>query len=61
MNGEEHQVNEHDYALLRALADRRASSALTDCSAGLNELLYQWYLDGYISLVRTSGTDHERR
>jgi 50S ribosomal protein L16 3-hydroxylase len=51
MNGEEHQVNERDYPLLRTLADERESPALKDCSAELIELLYQWYLDGYISPV----------
>lgn len=51
MNGEEHQVNEHDYPLLRALADERELPALKDCSTELVELLYQWYLDGYISPV----------
>jgi len=50
MNGEDHQVNERDYLLLRSLADRRESSALKDCSAGSVELLYQWYLGGYISI-----------
>jgi len=50
MNGEDHQVNEQDYLLLRSLADRRESSALKDCSAASVELLYQWYLDGYISI-----------
>jgi 50S ribosomal protein L16 3-hydroxylase len=49
MNGEEHRVNARDYAVLRALADERVSSALTDTPAGLNKLLYRWYLDGYIS------------
>jgi len=49
MNGEAHRVDARDYALLRALADERVSSALTDIDTGLNELLYQWYLDGYIS------------
>jgi 50S ribosomal protein L16 3-hydroxylase len=49
MNGEEHQVSEHDYPLLRTLADDRESPALKDCSSMLIELLYQWYLDGYIS------------
>jgi 50S ribosomal protein L16 3-hydroxylase len=51
MNGVEHQVNERDYPLLRTLADERESPALKDCSSELIELLYQWYLDGYISLV----------
>ena len=51
MNGEAHQAREGDYLLLRNLADRRESPALKDCSAELIELLYQWYLDGYISPV----------
>lgn len=51
MNGEEHHVNERDYLLLRTLADERESPASTGCSAELIELLYQWYLDGYISPV----------
>ncbi|MGA8864976.1 MAG: cupin domain-containing protein [Gallionella sp.] len=51
MNGEEHQVNERDYQLLRGLADRRESSALGDCTAESVELLYQWYLEGYISPI----------
>ncbi|MGA7749513.1 MAG: cupin domain-containing protein [Gallionella sp.] len=49
MNGEAYRVNARDYPLLRTLADERESPALTDSPAGLNELLYQWYLDGYIS------------
>ena len=51
MNGEEHQVGERDYLLLRSLADRRESPALKDCTAESLELLYQWYLDGYISFI----------
>jgi len=51
MNGEGHQVNERDYPLLRALADERESPALADCTAELCELLYQWYMDGYISPI----------
>jgi 50S ribosomal protein L16 3-hydroxylase len=50
MNGQEHRVNEPDYLLLRSLADRRASPALAGCSAKAIELLYQWYVDGYISI-----------
>src|ERR1019366_4994842 len=45
------QASEGDYLLLRNLADRRESPALKDGSAELVELLYQWYLDGYISPV----------
>jgi 50S ribosomal protein L16 3-hydroxylase len=51
MNGEENLVNAHDYPWLRDLADRRESPALKDCTAESLELLYQWYLDGYISLI----------
>jgi 50S ribosomal protein L16 3-hydroxylase len=51
MNGEAHQVNERDYPQLRTLADERESPALSDCSAESIKLLYQWYLDGYISPV----------
>jgi 50S ribosomal protein L16 3-hydroxylase len=51
MNGQDHQVDQHDYPLLRSLADRRSSPALTDCSDGSIGMLYQWYLDGYISPV----------
>jgi 50S ribosomal protein L16 3-hydroxylase len=50
MNGEAHRVNEQDYRVLRELADRRACDALKDCTDGSSELLYRWYLDGYISI-----------
>ncbi len=48
INGEAHQTSSRDYTLLRTLADERESSALTDCTDKLCELLYQWYQDGYI-------------
>jgi 50S ribosomal protein L16 3-hydroxylase len=51
INGEAHQVNERDYPLLRTLADEREFPALADCPAGLVDLLYQWYLEGYISPI----------
>jgi 50S ribosomal protein L16 3-hydroxylase len=59
MNGEEQQVNERDYPLLRTLADQRELLALKDCSTELIGLLYQWYQDGYISPVRTLEAEHE--
>lgn len=49
MNGEAYQPDRRDYPLLRDLADERASPALTSCQSGSIKLLYQWYLDGYIS------------
>jgi 50S ribosomal protein L16 3-hydroxylase len=51
MNGEENRVNARDYPWLRDLADRRESTAIQDCPAESMELLYQWYLDGYISSI----------
>ncbi|KXS32665.1 MAG: cupin [Candidatus Gallionella acididurans] len=51
INGEAHRADESDYPMLRTLADERELTALTDIPAGLNELLYQWYLDGYIAPV----------
>jgi len=61
MNGEEYRVNEQDYRLLRELADRRTSSMLKNCTTEVVDLLYRWYLDGYISVDLTPGAkDHER-
>jgi 50S ribosomal protein L16 3-hydroxylase len=48
MNGESTQTTADDYPLLRELADKRELPALTNCSSGLIERLYQWYLDGYL-------------
>ena len=49
MNGEAHRPARRDYPLLRSLADDRESVSLKGCSSGSLDLLYQWYLDGYIS------------
>ena len=48
MNGESNEVSEADYDTLRALADERNLSALAEPSTELMNLLYQWYLDGYL-------------
>ncbi len=48
MNGEAHHADERGYVLLRSLADERALPALTGLAPESAELLYQWYLDGYI-------------
>jgi 50S ribosomal protein L16 3-hydroxylase len=48
MNGEATQVPTENYSLLRELADHRKLPAPTNCSDELLELLYQWYLDGYL-------------
>ncbi|MFZ5502113.1 MAG: JmjC domain-containing protein [Pseudomonadota bacterium] len=49
INGEAHQVAPDDYRLLRALADERRLVSNIGHSKTLGELLYRWYLDGYIS------------
>jgi 50S ribosomal protein L16 3-hydroxylase len=49
MNGETTQAAGDQHALLRELADRRQLPAQPGCSPELLELLYQWYLDGYIA------------
>ncbi len=51
INGEEHRVNQRDYPVLRSLADERELPTVKDGSIELIELLYQWYLDGYISPI----------
>ncbi|MFA6062777.1 MAG: cupin domain-containing protein [Gallionella sp.] len=48
MNGEATQVPDENYSLLRELADHRKLPAPVACSDELLELLYQWYLDGYL-------------
>jgi 50S ribosomal protein L16 3-hydroxylase len=50
MNGETTQATGYDYELLRDLADNRILPAQAACSDELTELLYQWYLDGYIAV-----------
>lgn len=50
MNGEATSATGKHYKILRELADRRELTALaiSDTSADLIEILYQWYLDGFI-------------
>ncbi len=48
MNGEATQVTDENYPVLRELADHRTLAAQSACSDELLELLYQWYLDGYL-------------
>lgn len=48
MNGEATQAPTENYSLLRELADHRKLPAPVACSDELLELLYQWYLDGYL-------------
>jgi len=50
MNGEATSATGKHYKVLRELADRRELTALAigNLSADLIEILYQWYLDGFI-------------
>lgn len=51
MNGEAVPTKGNDYKLLRELADRRELSAVACTEAIPAELLYQWYLDGFVHPV----------
>ena len=51
MNGESHRTNREDYSVIRTLADDRGLSSLPEITEESAALLYQWYLDGYISTV----------
>jgi len=48
MNGEALYAGKRNYPLLRVLADERELPPWEECADELLELLYQWYLDGYI-------------
>jgi 50S ribosomal protein L16 3-hydroxylase len=48
-NGEAFEAAQSDYQLLRQLADTRELPAGTDIPDACAELLYQWYLDGYLT------------
>ncbi len=50
MNGDATRVGRDSYELLRKLADERELQTLTDSNEEAFEILYQWYLDGYILL-----------
>ena len=48
MNGEAHHLGQKEYQCIRKLADERKLTCLPDVSAKVIDLLYEWYLDGYI-------------
>ncbi len=50
MNGEAQLPSSKDYEPLRLLADRRNLDSVRNMSAAAHDMLYQWYLDGYILL-----------
>lgn len=51
MNGEATLIAGNDYEVLRDLADHRELPALSTYSKELLDVLYLWYLDGYLSPI----------
>ena len=53
INGESFAVDEHDKALLDALANDRAlpGTALASASDDVNDALYAWYQDGWLEMA----------
>ena len=49
VNGEAYRVRKSDYRVLRELADARRLAADTALTDDAQELLYEWYLDGYLA------------
>lgn len=52
MNGEAHDMELTDYDILRKLADTRQLPASTTLSQNALELLYTWYLEGFLNPVK---------
>lgn len=50
VNGEAFQVSKQDYRVLRQLADDRALAAGAGLTQDAMELMYEWYLDGYLTI-----------
>ena len=51
INGDAHQVGKGSYRVLRELADSRQLAAATKLTGEALDLLYEFYLDGYIELA----------
>ncbi len=50
MNGDSYQVGKKSYAILRELADSRVLLPAVKLSSEVEQLLYEFYLDGYLDL-----------
>ena len=48
INGDAHPVGKGCYRILRELADARSLPAASRLTREAADLLYQWYLDGYL-------------
>jgi len=55
INGDAHPVGKTAYRALRELADARVLPATAKLPRESADLLYQWYLDGYLALAKNSG------
>jgi 50S ribosomal protein L16 3-hydroxylase len=55
INGDAHPVGKTAYRALRELADTRRLPATAKLPRESADLLYQWYLDGYLALAKNSG------
>jgi 50S ribosomal protein L16 3-hydroxylase len=49
INGDAYPVGQGSYRVLRELADARSLPAATKLPREAAELLYQWYLDGFLT------------
>ncbi len=49
INGDAHPVGKGSYRALRELADTRALPVTEKLPREVEDLLYQWYLDGYLT------------
>ena len=49
INGDAHQVGQGCYRILRELADARSLAPASKLTREAADLLYQWYLDGYVT------------
>ncbi len=55
INGEAHPVSKTSYRSLRELADTREIAASEKLPQSVIDLLYEWYLDGYLTLSSSKG------
>jgi 50S ribosomal protein L16 3-hydroxylase len=54
INGESHQVGKGSYRTLRELADTRQLAVAGKLTAETKTLLYEFYLDGYVKLIKSN-------
>ncbi|MBI0416224.1 MAG: cupin domain-containing protein [Nitrosospira sp.] len=53
LNGYVHKINTNTYPLLEKFADHQTLSKIKNLDNKMVTLLYQWYLDGYIEIIKT--------